>query len=84
MIVDKLDDEPEAEEPKAEESDGDGAKLKAARLVRHAITDGDDEALAEALSQFIDIDESEEGEDEPEPKSKPNLAAILLATKKRK
>lgn len=56
----------------------------AGRTIRHAISDGDDEALARAICDLIDIHEGDEGKEEEEgSKEKPNLAMLLLGKKKR-
>ena len=72
-------EEPEAEEPESEENPG----IKAFRVLRHAIADGDDEAGAEALKHCMTI--YGPGEDDEEPaKERPNLAMILMGKKKKK
>lgn len=76
--------------------DGDTAKpsmshyARAGRTIRHALADGDDEALGQAICDLIDIHEGDEGHEEPDgdeggaPKGKPNLALILASKGKGK
>jgi hypothetical protein len=67
-------------EPAASDGVGDPC-TRAFRAVRHAVADGDDEAGAEALRQFMqfcDDDQEPEGEG---PAEKPNLAMILMKKK---
>jgi hypothetical protein len=68
-------DEPESET-------GGNAYRKAGRTIRHAMIDGDDEALAEAICDLVDIHGSKEP-DEESAGEKPNLAMLLLKGKKK-
>ena len=70
--------EEESDMPMADAS----SYAKAGRTIRHAITDGDDEALAHAICDLIDIHESDEPDEGAPAKGKPSLAAILLSKKK--
>lgn len=73
--------EEDTEETPEEEAAEDPYE-KAFRVIRHAIADGDDEAGAEALENFVKLCEAHEDE-EGEPKGRPNLAMILMGKKKK-
>jgi len=81
---------PYADAPEGDGSDGDepptgggdDSYAKAGRTIRHAIADGDDGALAQAICDLVDIHNSAEPEEE-KPKGKPNLAALLLMKRKK-
>jgi hypothetical protein len=55
----------------------------AGRTIRHAFADGDDEGLARAICDLVDMHDAGEGEAEP-PGKKPNLAMLLIGKKKGK
>jgi hypothetical protein len=74
-------EEPETEAPNAYEDH----KRMAGRAIRHAIADGDDLAIGQAICDLI---KAEGDGDEPEAEGppaggKPNLAALLLMKKKK-
>jgi hypothetical protein len=73
-------DEPDEEETSTEGGGDDYAK--AGQTIRHAMSDGDDEGLARAICDLIDIHTSEDDSEEPS-KKKPNLAAVLIGMKKK-
>lgn len=81
-------DEPDGDEPEmgpegdAAEGSSDKYAL-AGRTIRHALADGDDTALAEAVCHLIDIHTGGGGEEPQGPKEKPNLALLLMGKKKK-
>jgi hypothetical protein len=75
--IEPMEDE---EAPESEEGEEDPC-VKAFRVLRHAVADGDDEAGAEALKHFVALCGDEE-DDEPAGR-RPNLAMILMGKKKK-
>ena len=74
----------EGEEPDGDEAGGSSDKYAlAGRTIRHALADGDDTALAEAICHLIDIHTGEGGEEPEAPGEKPNLALLLMGKKKK-
>ena len=80
MADEPMDSEEEETPPESESEEDPG--VKAFRVLRHAIADGDDEAGAEALRHCMTIYGPEES-DSPISKDRPNLAAILIGKKKK-
>ena len=75
-------DESDGEDTSEQEGGDDAEYAMAGRAIRHAITDGDDAGLAEAICHLIDLHtgEDEGSGEEPESGKRPDLA-ILLAKK---
>ena len=89
MATDNVVNPPESS-PEPPDGPGEEDPLHVAfRSMRHAMTDGDDEAGANAMKKFISIHrpsaDEEEGADEPDTEgdgAKPSLAMLLMRKKK--